>query len=235
MFHKKGDVDRLYPKRAEGGRRRRGLISLEDCVLIEKNCLHVYVSGSKEKMLKVVKNEGTVEIEKTKKDILDSRRENLKRKNQHSVFFKNTEFRDEQTWNWLKKGDFKKATEGTIMAAQEQAIRTRSIRHCIDKENISPLCRLCGGRDETVARETEGLIIAAQDRSLATRSYHNKIIKDGTDPNCRTCNEFEETIDHIVAGCPVLAKMEYIQRHDSRVPPLENMQALPFSCCRQVV
>ena len=43
---------------------------------------------------------------------------------------------------------------------------------------------------------------------------HNKIIKDGTDPKCRMCNEFEETIDHIVAGCPVLANTEYIQRHD---------------------
>ena len=62
--------------------------------------------------------------------------------------------------------------------------------------------------------ETEGLIIPAQDQSLATRSYHNKIIKDGTDPKCRMCNEFEETIDHIVAGCPVLANTEYIQRHD---------------------
>ena len=62
--------------------------------------------------------------------------------------------------------------------------------------------------------ETEGLIIAAQDQSLATRSYHNKIIKDGTDPKCGMCNEFEETIDHIVAGCPVLAKTEYIQRYD---------------------
>ena len=51
----------------------------------------------------------------------------------------------------MKKGDLKKAAEGNIMAAQEQAIRTRSIRHCIDKENISPFCRLCGERDETVA------------------------------------------------------------------------------------
>ena len=83
--------------------------------------------------------------------ILEKRRENLKRKNLYRVFFKNTEFRDEQTWNWLKKGDLKKATEGTIMAVQEQAIRTRSIRHYIEKENISPLCRLCGQRDETAA------------------------------------------------------------------------------------
>ena len=63
-------------------------------------------------------------------------------------------------------------------------------------------------------RETEEFIIAVQDQSLATRSYHNKIIKYGTDPKCRICNEFEETIDHIVAGCPVLAKTKYIQRHD---------------------
>ena len=136
MFHKKGDVDRLYLKRAEGG---RGLISVEDCVLIEKNCLYVYVSESKEQMLKVVKNDRTVYIGKTK-DILESRRENLECKNLYSVFFKNTVFRGEQTWNWLKKGDLKKATEGTIMAAQGQAIRTRSIRHYIS----SMLCERAG-------------------------------------------------------------------------------------------
>ena len=60
--------------------------------------------------------------------------------------------------------------------------------------------------------ETEGLLIAAQDQSLATRSYHSMIIKDGTNPKCRMCNEFEETIDHIVAGCPVLAKTEYMTK-----------------------
>ena len=57
-------------------------------------------------------------------------------------------------------------------------------------------------------------MIAAQDQSLATKSYHHKIIKDETDPKCRMSKEFEETIDHILSGCPVLAKTEYIQRHD---------------------
>ena len=69
-------------------------------------------------MLKVVKDEETVDIGKRKEDLLERKRENLKRKNLHVVFFKNTEFRDGQTWNWLRKGDLKKATEGTIMAAQ---------------------------------------------------------------------------------------------------------------------
>ena len=63
--------------------------------------------------------------------------------------------------------------------------------------------------------ETEGLIIAAQDQSLATRLYHHRIIKDGTSPLCRLCNKFEESIDHILSGCPELAKTEYIHRHNN--------------------
>ena len=59
MFHKKGDVDRLYIKRAEGG---RGLISVEDCVLIEKNCLYEYIRNSQEPMLKEIQGEGVVDI-----------------------------------------------------------------------------------------------------------------------------------------------------------------------------
>ena len=62
--------------------------------------------------------------------------------------------------------------------------------------------------------ETEGLIIAAQDQSLATRSYHHRIMKDGTDPQCRICGKYEETVNHIISGCPELAKTEYIHRHD---------------------
>ena len=62
--------------------------------------------------------------------------------------------------------------------------------------------------------ETEGLIIAAQDQALLTRAYQHHIIKDGTDPHCRLCNKSQETIDHIISGCPELAKTEYIHRHN---------------------
>ena len=65
-------------------------------------------------------------------------------------------------------------------------------------------------RSTGLKAETESLIIAAQDQSLTTRSYHHRIIKDGTDPQCRLCGKYEETIDHIVSGCPELAKTEYI-------------------------
>ena len=39
-------------------------------------------------------------------------------------------------------------------------------------------------------------------------------MKDGTSPLCQICGKYEETIDHIVAGCPELAKTDYIERHN---------------------
>ena len=56
--------------------------------------------------------------------------------------------------------------------------------------------------------ETEGFIIAAQDQAIKTNYYRSNILNDGTDPMCRICGQFQETIDHIVAGCPELAKTE---------------------------
>ncbi|XP_067035460.1 uncharacterized protein [Acropora muricata] len=62
--------------------------------------------------------------------------------------------------------------------------------------------------------ETEGFIIAAQDQAIKTNYYRRNILNDGTDPMCRICGQYQETIDHIVAGCPELAKTEYLHRHD---------------------
>ena len=31
---------------------------------------------------------------------------------------------------------------------------------------------------------------------------------------CRICGQFQETVDHLVSGCPELAKTEYMQRHN---------------------
>ena len=64
--------------------------------------------------------------------------------------------------------------------------------------------------------ETKDFIIAAQDQSLPTRSQHNilKIKKPDVDPKYRLCGCFDETIDHLVSGCPELAKTEYIRCHN---------------------
>ena len=79
-------------------------------------------------------------------------------------FFRKTqEHRDESSWDWLKHGKLKKEIEGMLMAAQDQALRTNAMKNKIDKMNISPLCKLCGERDETVAH------IVAECKMLAQR------------------------------------------------------------------
>jgi len=63
--------------------------------------------------------------------------------------------------------------------------------------------------------ETESEIVAAQDQALQTKYYATKILNTQTDSKCRLCLQFGETIDYIISACPILAKEEYIKRHDS--------------------
>ena len=46
----------------------------------------------------------------------------------------------EETWSWLHQQDLKKETEGLIIAAQDQALRTNYIKFRIDKTATSPMC-----------------------------------------------------------------------------------------------
>ena len=56
--------------------------------------------------------------------------------------------RGEKSWDWLKKGGgggggVKKETKRLITAAQDQALRTNAIKESIEKQDLSPLCRMC--------------------------------------------------------------------------------------------
>jgi adenosylcobinamide amidohydrolase len=62
--------------------------------------------------------------------------------------------------------------------------------------------------------ETESKIVAAQDQALQTKYYATKILNTETDNTCRLCKQFDETIEHIISACPILAKEQYIKRHD---------------------
>ena len=62
--------------------------------------------------------------------------------------------------------------------------------------------------------ETEGLLVAAQDQAINTRDYQKVICGQQVESKCRMCSQHEETVDHIVSGCEVLAKTEYISRHN---------------------
>ena len=55
-LHPKSDID-LYLKQKHGG---RGLFSIEMCVRLKENSLGLYVRGSNEMLLKVVKKESVL-------------------------------------------------------------------------------------------------------------------------------------------------------------------------------
>jgi hypothetical protein len=40
------------------------------------------------------------------------------------------------------------------------------------------------------------------------------IITTTTDSKCRLCQQFDETIEHTISACPILAKEQYVKRHD---------------------
>ena len=48
----------------------------------------------------------------------------------------------EEKWLWLKERSIKRETESLIMAAQEQVIRTNTIKSKIDKTSAESECRL---------------------------------------------------------------------------------------------
>ena len=87
--HPKANTDRLYMKRASGG---RGLISVEDCIEIESNSLQEYLSESQEPLLQAAHIENVIKDEiRSKTDIEKEHIESRKEENLHSQFEKSTE------------------------------------------------------------------------------------------------------------------------------------------------
>jgi hypothetical protein len=56
--------------------------------------------------------------------------------------------------------------------------------------------------------------VTAQDQAISTNYFKRKILKEEIESGCQLCKEYEETIDHLISGCPILAKNEHIIRHD---------------------
>ena len=68
---------------------------------------------------------------------------------------------------------------------------------------------------EDLKAETGSEIVAGQDQAVQTRYYATKLLSTETDSKCRLCQQFDETIDRIISECPILAKEQYIKRHDT--------------------
>ena len=72
------------------------------------------------------------------------------------------------------------------------------------------------------------IIITAQDQALNTKYYATKVLHTETNNKCRLCQQHNETIDHIISACPVLAKEQYVQRHD------KVSAQIHFNICKEI-
>ena len=115
----------------------------------------------------VVKEDEDPEVYKNQANL--KRKERWINKPMHGQLARQTaELSTQESWQWLQRGELKKETEGMIMAAEEQALRTRYIQRAIDGVNISPKCRKCNVKDETINH------IVSECSALAQNQYKKR-------------------------------------------------------------
>jgi hypothetical protein len=56
--------------------------------------------------------------------------------------------------------------------------------------------------------------IDAQDQVFNIKYHSTKMQRNADDSKCKMCQQFDETVQHLIAGCPALAKEENIKHHD---------------------
>ena len=174
-LHPQSDVDRFYLPRQTGG---RGLLQVKQTVEEEKRAINDYIKNSTENYLKEVTKEEILKVQETKKEYhkqeTNTRKERWQGKTLHGQYIKDIEGKVDcdNTWNWLTNGELKKATEGFIMAAQDQALRTNAINTNIDKTANDSKCRLCKEKEETVDHQVRACSKIAQ---TDYKDTHNKV------------------------------------------------------------
>ena len=171
-LHPTSDVARLYVSRKNGGKR---LIGCENSVKSEENGLGWYVKNNIEPLLVAVRksrtitHEETVEPKEFKKTKEEQRKNECAAKRMHGQFARDMEDKDKNnTWRWMRKSDLKGWTEALICSAQEKSIRTSYIKYNIDKTGKSPICRMCGTRNETISH------IVSECATLAQKEYKRR-------------------------------------------------------------
>ena len=121
---------------------------MEDNINLAVIGLERYVSNSNERLLTAARAENEYERESKAEYKVRKKNERCqawKEKTLHGQFLRQTENEaGSDRWSWLRNTGIKRGTESTIMAAQEQVIRTNIIKTKIDKTQEESKCRLSG-------------------------------------------------------------------------------------------
>jgi len=198
VHHPKADIDRLYVKKKGG----RGLVQVEAAYKAEITSIAEYLNTNckVDQFVNIVKSYESTQP--TINSIIKTAAKTAKKLSQPNAKSDTKEEGIEHT----------KARLGEVLKNKwkNKVMYIRNIDRQLTGEEDTFLWLLKGD----LKAETESEIVAAQDQAIQTKYYTMKILNTETDSKCRLCQKFDETIDHIISACPILAKEQYIKRHD---------------------
>ena len=208
MHHPRSDVDRIYLPRKDGG---RGLMSITTSYEVAMVGLECYLSNQEDSYLSQVYKH---EEGKKKYSIVKTSKSIIAKCNLEVPTFLDQQFEPSKKVKALKI-----KVKTTIKEMKKEKWESKPLHgqypKTIDKPYVDQESTNCWLAKSDLKGETESLITAAQDQALKTRNYQKYILGQDIDSTCRLCQKNEETIDHILSGCEVLAKREYLQRHNN--------------------
>uniref|UniRef100_A0A8C4WGB1 Reverse transcriptase domain-containing protein n=1 Tax=Gopherus evgoodei TaxID=1825980 RepID=A0A8C4WGB1_9SAUR len=166
-FHPKSNTQRLYTSRKEGG---QGLVSVKATVLDETRSIQEYISKTapKDELLReCLRQQQTWEEDQAEEVPWQD-------KILHGMYHRQiAEVADiGKSYQRLERAGLKDSTEALIIAAQEQALSTRSIEAGFYHTGEDPRCRLCREASETVQHIVAGCKMQA---GTAYTERHNQV------------------------------------------------------------
>jgi hypothetical protein len=63
-------------------------------------------------------------------------------------------------------------------------------------------------------RKTKNAIVIPRDQTISKNYFKTNILKEEIESGCRLCKERKEAIVQVTSGFSILAKNEYLMRHD---------------------
>ena len=222
-LHPRACVARLYIPREEGG---KGMQSVEDCINTERRTLGQYLKHSQDEWLTTAWNEKVISVdedpERFRERIANKRKEEWENKQMQGQYLRQTkDIAQNGSWQWLMRGELKKETEGMLMAAQDQALRTRYIQNKIDGQaDISPMCRKCNQKMETINHIISECPALAQNEykrrhDTVAKTLHWKICKEYNLPS--SDKWYEHTPEKVVENNRAKILWDYDVRTDHRI------------------
>jgi len=208
MHHPTADVDRLYVWRSDGGRGLLNLVNVWKATIVSI-ATYLAVAAEVDQFLSVVKSFQT-ELCQSKSLLSLATKFQNEYSVHHTVHTQNPTIEAKRAGISLKKSMHSTSLENWKGKALHGRFFDRLNKPFVDKK-IS-LSWLNGSRLKGVS---EGFICAAQDQSLRTRNYSKHVLHENIDDKCRLCHKSSETLDHLLSSCEVLAKTEYINRHNT--------------------